>query len=585
MGTGEKQPNNRPGFNEDVANRAYLRGLRKESRVYTDTDANWVQARDEQLIIDEASSDTRASFNRLISPAVNATIKPTKKSIGGTIGRIIRESRKNNLTTQTSAKQAVDAAAEAKGSADRASTNARYSIMAATRAKTSSNEAEITARGVKADKTIVEAARTGAEDAKKSAEATLDAIKLTALGVRTCRETTQNARNMALEARNEAKRSAKSSVNSANRAEDAARKAEGFVEKVSQDAEATGKNRGAAEVARNEAKGFAGNSEAGAQRSEDAAVRSGIARDGAQDLERLSGEHADISEAGAQKAGDAKDEAEAAEDKAVSATDAAELSAGQAEASAAKAAGSEEHAEALVGEAKTLFDGRIGPAVDARIKPKTKKIGEVLGQVIGQVKKDRAEIKGLSEKVDNAVKNSDVAVKTANDALGKAEEASENKRVPRWMVGALIGLSALATGAYFFPRPIENNVGVIDNTPKTSQAAGAPRLEDNALNYLFMQILPGQEYDIPGRAIVVGDVNPFDSDPTTGQVQIINKGEKIQGIAINGGGIIYGFNQSDQQKIIDLKVAEMKKIGGNGPSNPPTKVLILDSSLNIIEKR
>jgi hypothetical protein len=97
--------------------------------------------------------------------------------------------------------------------------------------------------------------------------------------------------------------------------------------------------------------------------------------------------------------------------------------------------------------------------------------------------------------------------------------------------------------------------------------------------------LPNQGYDIPGPALIIGDVNPFDSDPTTGQIQIIGENERIQGIAVNGGDIIYGYLPSDQQAIIDLQVAEMKKIGGDGPANPPKDVLILDAKLNTIEKR
>lgn len=53
------------------------------------------------------------------------------------------------------------------------------------------------------------------------------------------------------------------------------------------------------------------------------------------------------------------------------------------------------------------------------------------------------------------------------------ESLKGKTRIHRWMVGALIGLAALAVGAYFYPRPEGNNAGVVPNTPTTG-TAGEP---------------------------------------------------------------------------------------------------------------
>lgn len=153
---------------------------------------------------------------------------------------------------------------------------------------------------------------------------------------------------------------------------------------------------------------------------------------------------------------------------------------------------------------KGVFDERIGPAVDARIKPKTREIGKVLGEIIGQANEDRGKtklrtreighqigrtiwqgeenrkkIEVLAEKVDNAAKKADEAMAKPVPKGDKGETGSTGK-IPRWMVPAFIGLAALAVvgayGAYFYSKPEGNNVETINGTPTTGEAAGTPRL-------------------------------------------------------------------------------------------------------------
>ncbi len=134
-------------------------------------------------------------------------------------------------------------------------------------------------------------------------------------------------------------------------------------------------------------------------------------------------------------------------------------------------------------------------------------------------------------------------------------------------------LGAAITGGYFFPRSDENN----EPTPTEIRSDG-PKFNSKHL-------VVGQPYEVFGPAILVGDINPFDSDPKTGQLQVIKPGETIKDLANNSGDIIFDFRQADQAGIIDLKVAEMKKFGCDGVANPCTTVLIGDRNQKILEKK
>lgn len=195
--------------------------------------------------------------------------------------------------------------------------------------------------------------------------------------------------------------------------------------------------------------------------------------------------------------------------------------------------------------------------------------------------------------------------KRMKDIKEKDKNRASKKGLSRKQKIILIGVAGVAAvGGVIWSLANRNGEEEVDTastapalgTSKPSEAAGSPtpkptvaitatpniKIEGDALNPPFKEILPGQEYDIPGRAIIVGDVNPYDSDSATGQIQIIREGERITGIAINGGVILYGYKPENEGKIIDFQVSVMKKIGGDGPSNPPQKVLILDNKGNIL---
>lgn len=139
----------------------------------------------------------------------------------------------------------------------------------------------------------------------------------------------------------------------------------------------------------------------------------------------------------------------------------------------------EEAARNSSGISKGVFDERIGPAVDAHIKPKTREIGHQIGKTIRQGEENRKKIKVLAEKVDDAAKKADEAMAKPGPKGDKGETGSTGK-IPRWMVPAFIGLAALAVvgayGAYFYSKPEGNNVETINGTPTTGEAAGTPRL-------------------------------------------------------------------------------------------------------------
>lgn len=148
--------------------------------------------------------------------------------------------------------------------------------------------------------------------------------------------------------------------------------------------------------------------------------------------------------------------------------------------------------------------------VDARIRPKTGRIGKVLGHVIGQAKKDKVEIQGFANKAENAAKVSENAAKRAEDAAAKTEKKSSKSKFPTWIVAGVLGAAAMGLATW-------GVMEITDNDGKDSIVT------TGGIHTMQM----GETYTVPANSIVTGDVlakidgelmRLYDNDPTTGLI-------------------------------------------------------------------
>jgi hypothetical protein len=241
---------------------------------------------------------------------------------------------------------------------------------------------------------------------------------------------------------------------------------------------------------------------------------------------------------------------------------------------------------------------KLKPAKPETVKPKVdeQKAKQDQEELLKKIKAE-FDVRVAAIKIDYEAK---LAAANKNATDEKAERINAEKgvgklrRAKNWWKGLFIGAAVIAAGigTWFGVDEIMENKNQVPptppqpiSTPKPSEAAGTSQLEVDMSSFPNMKVLQGQEYEITGPATIVGDVNAIDSKSETGQIEVIKDGETVKGIADNSGSIIYGYDLRYQSGIVDFQTRLMKKLGGNGPSDPPKVVYIIDSGKNIIETR